>query len=166
MANFLQERSCACGCNTILHRNRGHRLPRYVKGHEPRIHEQCVVVNPVVAAYAAGLLDGEGSVCLVKHSRSEHVQFWATVQIYNTYRPVLDEMRSLFGGCIGSNQRRKEWKVCYVWILRGGRALSFLRAVYPFMRIKRRRAELLLTYATAPKRLEDRETLYEAIKAA
>lgn len=97
-------------------------------------------------AYAAGLFDGEGSVSLARCAhRSTSLQSYTTIS--NTDRAVLDELQTIWGGRVRLHRRRvAHQKSVYVWVLSARSARKFLTDVYPFLRIKKQRAELFLAY--------------------
>ena len=92
--------------------------------------------------YLAGLFDGEGYVSLCRHHI--HTSSIALkVGVVNTYRPVLEEIKSLFGGAIYTIRKETErHRQCYSWVATTTFAETFLKAVLPYLHIKRRQAEI------------------------
>lgn len=97
-------------------------------------------------AYAAGLLDGEGTVTLSKNNSSDKFRTPAITMSSTTYA-LLEFMKNSFGGNIVNHKIYKDHhKQSWVWHLRGDAVLTFLGQVVPFVREhdKKRRADLLL----------------------
>jgi hypothetical protein len=104
-----------------------------------------VQLSDIEAAYAAGILDGEGSICLSR----VHSSRWPspTVSVASTDRELLDWLRSRVGGTIIQKRTyQPQHSRSYDWKLTDRRALSFLEIVRPFLVIQRKikRADLLL----------------------
>jgi hypothetical protein len=97
------------------------------------------------AAYAAGILDGEGSVYLSRNRRSR----WPSpmVSVASTDHELLEWLRSRAGGSIVQKKTyQPQHARSYDWKLTDRRALMFLEIVRPFLVIKRKitRCDLLL----------------------
>ena len=97
-------------------------------------------------AYAAGLLDGEGTVTFMHHNSKASFRT-PTVSLTSTTEALVDFMVKVFGG----NKRvHKTYKAhhrkAWVWSVHYNAALKCLRRTLPYLREpeKRRRAELLL----------------------
>lgn len=101
--------------------------------------------TPVELAYLAGLVDGEGSVGLL---RDHGGPFRAPIlSICNTDRALVDFAREIFGGVITTSKPRKaHHKTKYEWKLRYQAAVAALRILLPYMREteKVRRARMLV----------------------
>jgi hypothetical protein len=97
------------------------------------------------AAYLAGLIDGEGSVGIVRQKRSHH----AFVYVYGTNRVVLDWACGIFGGYIHARSQRQVEaslgsKPQFVWQVIGNRkARPLIDAIIPYVRIKRGRISVI-----------------------
>jgi hypothetical protein len=99
----------------------------------------------VEAAYAAGILDGEGSISITRN----HSGRWPSpqVSVASTDRELLDWLRARYGGTITTKQPRKpQHSVSYDWKLTDRRALRFLQIVRCYLVIERKlcRCDLLL----------------------
>lgn len=100
-------------------------------------------------AYAAGLIDGEGSITLIK-TKSE---FRApAVEMSSTCRELLVFMKSRYGGDIVCHKTyRPHHRPSWSWKVRQDAALRLMVRVLPFLREpeKRRRALHLVTHYKA-----------------
>ncbi len=98
------------------------------------------------AAYAAGILDGEGSIQLTPNRRSRFPS--PAVSIASTDRELLEWFQSRVGGSIVHKRAYKPLhSVSFEWKLTDRRALRFLELVRPFLVIRRKiaRCDLLLS---------------------
>jgi hypothetical protein len=90
-------------------------------------------------AYAAGLLDGEGTVVIRKDGMVH-------VEMSNTFLPAVDYMASMYGGTVHARKLRNGWRQSYVWQVRGQLACRALEQMLPFLLIKREQAKLAIKY--------------------
>ena len=102
-------------------------------------------LSDIEAAYAAGILDGEGSIGLSR----VHSSRWPSpvVSVASTDRELLEWLRARVGGTIIQKQTyQPHHSRSFDWKLTDRRALSFLKIVRPFLVIQRKinRADLLL----------------------
>ena len=97
-------------------------------------------------AYAAGLVDGEGSIML-SHERAWSRFRLPTVSVASTTPELLHELLHNFGGAI-SNKRtfKKGHTPSQVWRVTHRHALKFLVDILPYLHVpeKVRRARLLV----------------------
>ena len=98
-------------------------------------------------AYIAGLLDGEGSICLAyKHKRQPYRHPY--IYIPSTTRALVELPNRLFGGCICTHKTYKtHHKQSWSWRLYGRAAIEFCRTVLPYLKVpeKIHRANMLVT---------------------
>jgi hypothetical protein len=105
------------------------------------------VISDIEAAYIAGLLDGEGTICFSHHLARPKLnrEFWQPkVTIANTNRAVIEWLAAKMGGSIAQHHQKAHWRRCYVWNAKDIRGI--LRTVQPFLRIKARQAEIVLAF--------------------
>ena len=100
-------------------------------------------------AYIAGLFDGEGSCSFVYRKASKNGKRYGRLEakITNCDKPVLDWVAQSFGsggvylgGHVGVVGRRQ----AYNFMVSNEQARKFLRAILPYLLVKRTRAEELL----------------------
>lgn len=95
-------------------------------------------MNDITIEYIAGLFDGEG--CITRIRGAFAVGYCVQINITNTNRGVLEDVRSYFGA--GSIQAQG---VAYSWRVIGSKAITtVLTAFMPYLRIKRGQATLAL----------------------
>lgn len=105
--------------------------------------DPAVVKEPseVEKAYAAALLDGEGSIS-PQFSRGYSLR----VSITSTDFAVLNFLLVTWGGKIYASVVKPGRRPIWQWCLNGHKAKPFLVDVLPHMKIKRRQAELGLRF--------------------
>jgi len=96
-------------------------------------------------AYAAGFVDGEAYIQIKRHRKTGN--FIDTIRIGQTNREILDYLRSLFGGSVhvmtkAHGNTRQAW----VLVIPSKMAEDFIRAIFPYLRVKRRQARIFLSY--------------------
>lgn len=94
--------------------------------------------------YTAGIIDGEGSICLYYNQR--RTQWAMEVVVVNTNKLLMDTLLDWYGGTISTRMERGNWKTCYRWRLSGNQAISLLRQLEHLLSLKRKQAKLLLEF--------------------
>jgi hypothetical protein len=137
-----------------------------------------VHLSPFDIGYIAGIIDGEGTITILKNRDNRNRSGYCyrqVVQVANTNRDVIEWLRQTTGlgyvaVCNGNNGRK-----FYAWRIHGKDASKLLPIILPCLKIKRKNAELLLEYQKImrPHRqrrymgkdeLEHAEKLFEEIK--
>ena len=108
----------------------------------------------ISAKYLAGFIDAEGCLRLAK---VRHVgwdpHYAPRVQVCNTNRAILEDLRRAFGGILTHQPRRVlGWKDADQLVWTGLSVKPLLLAVRPFLQIKTRQARLLLRFIRHRKR--------------
>jgi hypothetical protein len=93
--------------------------------------------SPVTLAYAAGIVDGEGTIGVVHQGGRRRPM--VTVTVVNTSREVIDWFTSEFGGKVYlRNNPRFGSKQIYTWTIARLRDVqAFLQAIRPYLIIKK-----------------------------
>jgi len=134
-------------------------------------------------AYAAGLVDADGSVIIAKvrlpTPSSRTPDYRLSVQVTNTYLPVLDMMVEEYGGSVshkpltvGSFLTRRQH---YNWAVGSHKAAECLQRLLPYMVVKKEQAELALEFweqrivvpgrrCVPQEEIDKRERYYQAMK--
>lgn len=102
-------------------------------------------LKPEVAAYIAGLIDGEGTITLSRRHANEHRQL--VVSIANTELPLLEFVLEQTG--TGKITRKRTVSVkhtpSFCYSVSNRQALALLRQLQPYLRsYKRQRAQLIV----------------------
>lgn len=109
--------------------------------------------DPLFVAYLAGLVDGEGCFHVRRQIRRggryhEHVAYVPAVMIANTYRPVLEQIATRLecGTVYRTHPRIHRWEEAFAYHACGINAIKMAEIILPYCQIKRRQAELLVTF--------------------
>jgi len=86
-------------------------------------------------AYLAGLIDGEGSICLERSHKNQCYR-WPSVVVSSTTFELMVLLKSWAGGCICSKKPYLEHhKQCWYWRLKGTRAVQLCQTLLPWLRV-------------------------------
>jgi hypothetical protein len=115
-------------------------------------------VKEIDIAYCAGLFDGEGSVSLSIHNNNKTRKDglprnspMLLLQLSSCDRSVLDwffDIWQVGHVIISYRPKRPEHNVNYSWRVQGQKALLVLKTMLPFLKIKKKQAELAIEYMT------------------
>ncbi len=122
--------------------------------------------------YYAGFFDGEGCVMIKKPSKA-CLCYVLEVRITNTNHSILEEYVNKFGGTIQKGTRlQANHKEKWQWCISSKKAFCFLQVIIPFLRLKRKEAELAIefqgqikaanqyTNKSTPEKIKEREDYY------
>lgn len=106
------------------------------------------------AAYCAGVFDGEGSVVLWDRGYGGRLQLRCTVA--NTYRPLMDWLQDTLGtGSVVekkyTRQGQEHYLDAYTYQVYGQNAVEWLRAMLPYLIVKRDKALVAIESQSTPK---------------
>jgi len=99
--------------------------------------------------YIAGFFDGEGSVGLYASSKARRYNLRACLtQVRSTESDQLFELiLKLFGGKLYySRQYKPQHRPAMMWSLYGDAAANFLKVLRPYLRLKRRDVDLVISW--------------------
>lgn len=121
-------------------------------------HKKNVKIKPLTdnqRAYLAGMIDGEGSICITK--RNDHSQsrlgycYRPVVHVASTHNQVLNTLQRWTG--LGRtnlfDDARPNRKARWQWMIWSKQAAQLVEAVLPFLIIKKRQAILFLKFVRA-----------------
>ncbi len=100
-------------------------------------------MKKVDLAYIAGLFDGEGSICIERNGR----RFWIYVGVIMTDEYIIRWLQFVFGGSIyhyapRGISKKDQWR----WRTVGPQAIPVLKALMPYLRLKKAQAELAIEF--------------------
>lgn len=97
-------------------------------------------------AYLAGIIDGEGTVSIGLRTNQQGNRYHTFIlQVSSVDRPLTDWLCSTFGGSVGIHrQSRGNYRALHRWSVRSRQGEAILRAVLPYLLLKRPQAELVL----------------------
>lgn len=102
-------------------------------------------------AYMAGFFDGEGSICITRYrnNRNKDKSFLYTlyVSVVGTKREVIDFFNTTLSPQrkVGESKYRDEF-IAYRWGCASENAIQFLKMIYPYLKLKRKQAELAIKF--------------------
>ncbi len=105
-------------------------------------------------AWAAGFIDGEGCITIVRDKLNKQaVPYYRQFLIVsNTNLPALERLQSIFGcGRIYSVKKRLGRANSYQWFCDSSQIARVLRLVYPYLVAKRADAEILFEFDKLPR---------------
>ena len=99
--------------------------------------------------YYAGFFDGEGSISLIRRNvptTRRGYRYFVQVSIGQVSKEILEPLRVQFGGSWSYRESRTLPNAKPVWNLRwwGLRSTTILKALLPYLRLKKHRAELAI----------------------
>jgi hypothetical protein len=141
---------------TVMERMKEHRLP--TRRNARYIQKINIPKRKTTLAYIAGLFDGEGCIGLYprKDVRGGKV---VMIQIGVTDKNVIDWLSKVIGGGVSivTSHPNPNYKLCYKWRLQGVLDdLVFLKAIYPYLKIKKQTAKQVIEYLEWKRRTEVR----------
>jgi hypothetical protein len=109
--------------------------------------------SEVETAYIAGIIDGEGSIGLLRRGDAKQRKGqWITIQlqISNTNKPIMDWLDVMFGLKKGQYvyANHAGWRNWYSIKLQGNRAYDIILRIRRYLRIKKSQAELVINYVS------------------
>jgi len=95
-------------------------------------------------AYVAGIVDGEGTVTLMKYHKNETPIPY--VSVANNNLQLLEWIKHRCGGLIASKKKYKpHHSDSYVWSVHYDRALRFLKEIVKYLIVKKPQTTLILS---------------------
>ena len=111
--------------------------------------ERAELSGEILYAYAAGIIDGEGSIDIYRVSRKGKNPRYSTRLVVGMTDPWIPKLlQNHFGGSVyvikhGDTQN---WKDTWFWSIQARKAENTLRLILPYLQIKQRHAELALSF--------------------
>jgi len=109
------------------------------------------MIKNIVKAYIAGLVDGEGCIAItrrkIKRLSTNNWYYEPQVIVANTDKRMVDFLAGLYQGWIATPKKLKYYyKQGYHWKITGDNMRQLLRDVLPHLVIKKKQAELILSF--------------------
>ena len=121
--------------------------------------------------YYAGFFDGEGCIMIQKKQGRPDGRPYRilNIAISLTNLNILEDFKRAFGGTVhGAYKSKEHYKDKWNWQIFGNKALTFLKLIYPYLRLKTREAELGIEFQERARQhcdialREGREAIQEA----
>ena len=139
-------------------------------------------MRKLTSAYLAGIIDGDGYISILKTKRGTKKSFHSSrdyiyvpvVKVAMVDKEFIQWLHTSFGGNFETRPAFNNNRESYCWTLRKALVEDFLHDIYPYLRIKKRQAELVFKFKNlnlgAGKTIDDanwakRDDLYEQIRS-
>lgn len=107
-------------------------------------------LNKAQLGYIAGVIDGEGSISIIKASTKYNFSYQLRLIVTNTDYRMLKWLKDTIGyGNVAERKRSKykpNWSNVYVYAITANKAKDLLKAVYPYLVIKREQADIAIEF--------------------
>jgi hypothetical protein len=126
----------------------------------PEIAYEKVIYDPLKLAYLAGIVDGEGSLCIyrvnpAKYNRYQTPNFRSVLNISNTKKELFDWIEEHFSNLNHKSKKHKRsifkknstherW--IYEWVIQGHRLVDVCTQLLPYLVLKKEQAKLILKF--------------------
>jgi hypothetical protein len=99
-------------------------------------------------SYAAGAIDGDGAIYLVKEKQDSRICYIPFVQLVKKFGTLISSFKIDFGGIVGSlKPKQAHHAPLHYWRLKGGEnCRDFISSIIPFLSYKKERAQVLAEY--------------------
>lgn len=99
-------------------------------------------ISEIDLSYLAGLFDGEGCVNMGK--KTNKGSYKIRVCIYNSNNEVMEWLQSIIPGLLYKSKSKTKSKDIWQWTLGDYKAELFLTAIIPYIRIRKKQAQIAL----------------------
>ena len=102
-------------------------------------------------AYAAGLIDGEGSIQIVKHrdpTCRQGYKLWLNVTVSMCDPEAVEWANNTFGGSLYTPKAKtSSGRTIYRWSVTTRAAANFLKSIRPFLKVKAEVADIAIAFS-------------------
>jgi hypothetical protein len=100
--------------------------------------------------YIAGVIDGEGSISIIKASTKYNFSYQLRLIVTNTDYRMLKWLKDTIGYGNVLERKRKvsnpKWSNVYIYAITANKAKDLLKAIYPYLVIKREQADIAIEF--------------------
>lgn len=110
-------------------------------------------MNKLYLAYIAGIFDGEGCITITKTYRKDlRTDHWASVQLtwvdIPKQREVSEQLKKNFEGYLAFfKPKNTPSRPIVFWRLQSKKAARFIKLLLPYLKVKKRHAEIIIRYS-------------------
>lgn len=137
------------------------------------------VMSKLQSAYLAGLIDGEGYIGIMMNRRGNKKNFHSAkdyiytpvLKVCMTDKDTIEWLYRSFGGTFETRKAHHNAKESYGWMCRKALVGKFLRYLYPYLRVKKKQAEIIFRFPIGKPGIllskeiwDKRDKLYEEIR--
>ena len=94
-------------------------------------------------AYLAGIIDGDGSICIIYNKKKDN--YYAKVAVGMTDKAPIDLLCAIFPSHMWAD-KLKSGKTIWKWHTVYSNVVPFLRAIYEFLRVKKEQADIIFEF--------------------
>jgi len=119
-------------------------------------------------AYTAGIMDGEGSIGIARHKSKSCKRGYTlelSVQVTSSDEWLCQWLKFAFGGSL-SHSINNAGNPMWHWIIVARKASEFLKAISPYLRLKRPQAEIAIQFQDAKRHRQSKTDEEAAIEEA
>lgn len=114
-------------------------------------------MSKLQASYLAGLLDGEGYISIMKVNKGNKRQWSSTrdylyypvIKVAMTDKAIIEFLKNSYGGTFETRKARLNARESYCWTVRKAQVINILQKVYPYLKVKRKHAEVIFKFKNA-----------------
>ena len=111
----------------------------------PPVPEPRTAPDPVLAAWAAGFLDGEGCIFGYERIAGGYRRFSFGIQVAQAVREPLDLLQQTWGGAVRFQKKQQShYRDQWSWTISGEDGARFLTDVLPYLRVKAESARVAI----------------------
>ena len=119
------------------------------------------IMSKLTAAYIAGLFDGEGYFGLM-NVKNNGVLYVPVIKMGVTQDYIAKWLKDSYGGWIYTKRKNhKTHRAVFMWEIKGKRIEPFLRAITPYLKIKKKQAEVLIKRINLFKKVGDESVKHQ-----
>lgn len=144
---------------------------------------EALIRNSTELAWAAGIVDGEGSICIIKEKRKNNysTQYRLRLSVGMTHEDTVRKLQSIFNlgnvRCTPNHKTHPKWRPVYEWVVLSKQAQIVLNILFPFMVTKRENALVAEAFSNRTRSkpgygnkvskqlMDEREALYKKMRS-
>jgi len=96
-----------------------------------------------ILAYIAGIIDGEGSICISRNGKTGY--YMPKVYVGMTDKVVIDFLQTIFPSQMYS-AKLPSGRIIWKWHTTYSNTVSFLEAIYEFLKAKKEQADVIFEF--------------------
>ena len=112
------------------------------------------IMSKLTASYVAGYIDGEGYFGIIPNFKKS--SYREVLKITSVDGDIINWLQKSFGGSVHKRIFKTNSKDAYCWTLEGKNLVPFIEKVIPYLKLKRKQAELILEKRKLRKFYEDK----------
>ena len=131
------------------------------------------LMSKLQAAYLAGLIDGEGYIGILETKRGNKAEWHSlrefmyspVMKVAMTNKEIIEWLHNSFGGTFEVRKAHGNARESYAWTCRKASVREFLKHIHPYLKVKRKQAEVIFRFPTLRAGDKVSDSVYEKRKA-